>query len=899
MRLLLLFLISVLTTQVYGQQYRNVVEEADDLLLNSKAKEAIQLLDEALQKSTSTEDKQALQIKKTEALVSNQELEKAQVLITALQAQTLATKQQADLASVTGMLALYQGRNDLAEEHLVTALKLFEETNDGNSLSVARALTTLGLTYFNTGKYAQAQEQLTMALSIRSKLLPPQHELLAASYNDLGLVFSRTDQDKALSYYEKALPIYETIHGKTHPKIAINNTNTGAMYAAMELYGDAINNLESALGVWNKLSSSATPGKAFVLYNLGYTYQRMRNNDNARLYYQQSLDEYRKCYGEKHPDIANVLNALGSLESAKGAYDKGLLYFHQALQSNLKNFSTSEISVIPRAADYYSGNYLLYSLMNKAQTFEARHFNKSLRFSDLEKALANLLVCDTLIDKLRQQSNNENDKIALGALATEIYGDGVRIATHMSEIAFTRRSTYREKAFYFAEKSKSAVLLEAISDVSAKSFAGVPAELLEEENALKSSIALCAQRLSQKPSAEEESYLRETMFALNRQYQTFVDQLETNYPEYFNLKFNTIAPTIAALQKVVDSKTALISYFIDDNHSKDNRDKQLYIFIITHKNLELIHKSIPGDFDKLLTGFRNGIYYNDRKTIASTGSTLHKLLMPKLPSSITNLVVFPAGRLAVIPFEALVTNRSAATDQPLSYLIQQFAVRYEFSAALALQKAGKASVANSSILLCAPVSFQESDNLSSLPGTEEEVKAIASLFQQRNASATTLLASQANETAIKSEQLKDYDVLHFATHGVVDESNPELSRIFLQTNSGAEDGHLFSGEIYNLKVNANLVTLSACQTGLGKISKGEGVIGLSRALVYSGAKNIVVSYWSVADQSTSTLMADFYATLLSNSRSYSDALRDAKLAMLKHQTYKDPYFWAPFVLIGF
>jgi CHAT domain-containing protein len=135
---------------------------------------------------------------------------------------------------------------------------------------------------------------------------------------------------------------------------------------------------------------------------------------------------------------------------------------------------------------------------------------------------------------------------------------------------------------------------------------------------------------------------------------------------------------------------------------------------------------------------------------------------------------------------------------------------------------------------------------------------------------------------------------------VVDEKNPELSRIFLQSGNSNEDGNLYSGEIYNLQLNANLVTLSACQTGLGKISKGEGVIGLSRALVYAGAKNIIVSFWSVADESTSELMQNFYKELLNkNNGNYTASLRNAKLSLIASEKYAAPYYWAPFILIGF
>jgi len=152
---------------------------------------------------------------------------------------------------------------------------------------------------------------------------------------------------------------------------------------------------------------------------------------------------------------------------------------------------------------------------------------------------------------------------------------------------------------------------------------------------------------------------------------------------------------------------------------------------------------------------------------------------------------------------------------------------------------------------------------------------------------------------VKSNSLSSYTYLHFATHGIVDEEDPELSKIFLNS-SNKEDGNLFSGEIYNLDLNAEMVVLSACQTGLGKFSKGEGVIGLSRALIYAGAKNIIVSFWSVADESTAELMVDFYKNLLQKKdQNFREALQQAKVNMIKKGNYSAPYYWAPFVMIGF
>jgi CHAT domain-containing protein len=174
------------------------------------------------------------------------------------------------------------------------------------------------------------------------------------------------------------------------------------------------------------------------------------------------------------------------------------------------------------------------------------------------------------------------------------------------------------------------------------------------------------------------------------------------------------------------------------------------------------------------------------------------------------------------------------------------------------------------------------------------------LFKENNIKSQVYLRTQATESAIKAGSLKDYSLVNFATHGIVDESSPELSRIYLQNESPSEDGSLFAGEIYNLQFNADLVALSACETGLGKISKGEGVIGLSRALVYAGARNIVVSFWSVADESTAQLMTDFYRRMLKyKDNTYSQDLRQAKLNLMTSEKYQSPFYWAPFVLIGY
>ena len=157
------------------------------------------------------------------------------------------------------------------------------------------------------------------------------------------------------------------------------------------------------------------------------------------------------------------------------------------------------------------------------------------------------------------------------------------------------------------------------------------------------------------------------------------------------------------------------------------------------------------------------------------------------------------------------------------------------------------------------------------------------------------------------EQLEDYKYIHFATHGFVNQEEPEFSGILLVPDSlGQEDGILFSGEIYNLPLNSQLVTMSACETGLGKISTGEGIIGITRALLYAGTKNVNVSLWKVSDNSTRNLMINLYDRLVKKdvpndplqSLDYAYDLRKAKLKLLEDEKFNHPYYWSPFVLIG-
>jgi CHAT domain-containing protein len=202
-------------------------------------------------------------------------------------------------------------------------------------------------------------------------------------------------------------------------------------------------------------------------------------------------------------------------------------------------------------------------------------------------------------------------------------------------------------------------------------------------------------------------------------------------------------------------------------------------------------------------------------------------------------------------------------------------------------------------LLISPVDF--GSKIAALPASEEEAEHFKSWSVQQDLKVNPLVRSSATETNFKNSNLENYRFIHLATHGTVNMESPDLSGVyFKQFDSGdeSEDGILYVGEIYGLSINAELVVLSACETGLGKINRGEGVMGLGQAFAYSGADNLILSLWKVADHSTSLLMKSFYDANINNEEAtFSSSLRKAKLDLI-NSDYSAPFYWAPFILWG-
>jgi CHAT domain-containing protein/Tfp pilus assembly protein PilF len=824
-------------------------------------------------------------------------LDEATALAEKMLGECTSDDQRAELWNTIGLINLNKGKYELALQFFSKALSYYTGQSD-KPQAIAFCYNNIGLTNWATGNNQLALEHLSEALDLRKNIFGENHQSVAASYNNIGLVYAEHDPEMALQNYEKALKIYSGIYQPSHPLIASTLNNIGIIQRQKKDYPGSIETFKKCLVIRTMIFNSDHPNIAFIYSNIGQSFFENGSYDSAIAYQDKALVIYKKNYGDKHPEIAHTYNLLGTIYEKEKKYDLALDNFQKALCANISDFDAVNIYVNPSINNYYSSDLLLLSLLLKARTLESRHYDKTLKLADLELSLRTLELCDSLISRIRQFRTSKSDKISLGRTAAEIYEDAISIAIDLSQLTL-KKNYYLVKAFSFSEKNKSAVLLEAIADAQAKSFAGIPDTLLIKEKELKAEIALYEQKLAERFSPEEEKSLRTKLFTVNRLYEQFTKTLEKDYPGYFNLKYNTTTINIDSVRKVLDGQTMLISYFLAENR------KRIYVFGVSKTKLAVSNFPKSERLEKQIKGLRNAIRHRTDQAYLNFAYLLYKELMPPVSSKIKKLVIIPEGGLGTVPFEALLTKEVKEKEvnfASLPYPIKKFNISYNYSASLFVQVAKESAAIASvppSVFLCAPVTFDSSDHLKPLFGSEAEVLNIDSIISTRGYKTSVHLKKDANEEIVKSPELANYKYLHFATHGVVDEEKPELSKIYL-TPVHDEDGDLYSGEIYNLNIKADLVTLSACETGLGMVSKGEGIIGLTRALLYAGSNNVLVSLWSVSDRSTAQLMITFYKNLLDvqHKTNYAAAIKFSKLELIKGGQFSHPYFWAPFILIG-
>jgi len=886
-----LLLLNTLVT--FGQTFDNTIYQADSLFWAGtyQKSEGLYTLAAELSDKKNTEAYYLCIQKKSECLVregffdaAEDELKKA--LLTC-PAQAYSSK--AGLYNVLGLAKIGKGEYDEAEAMLNEATQLSVAHNLSDALSDSYNNTSI--LYWTTGNNEKALSYGLNALALRQKMQDAHSPIIAGSYMNLGLLYQHSNPEQAITYYNQAIDIYTHAFQSNHPLIASAYINKGIVYETEKTYNSALEQFEKSAHIIEASVGKEHINYAFALSHIGKVYLEKGNAVEAEQYENKALNIMLANFGSRHPEVAQCYYELAAIKQYQHRYKEAIAYYQQSLISNSFVFNSKHIAENPNSSDYIHADLMLNTFLMKAQALEELHLNKDLKLKDLTSALKTLQSADTLSEKIRHRRTNKKDKMELGKITNDIYEQAVHLCLMLSEITFKKKQ-YLAQAFAFSEKNKAAVLLEAISEANAKSFSGLPDSLLQKESLLKNKIAFYELMLSKAEHENDKKQNRTDLLAANRSYETFIKKLEQDFPAYYKLKYPENSLTLKTVQAALDKEMALMHYFISDKYA------EVTIFVVKHKSLKVIRKDKLASLDKDLIGWRNTIRYKIEVKYIELGNILSEQLLPARFPKNKHLVIIPDGRLSSAPFEALFTKKAKA-GKPLPLLIKQASIAYNYSTALYLESAKESKVVceKGNVLLCAPIHFK--GNMSDLPGSQQEVKDLNTSFTNKGFAVTSQVGDNASEGNIKINTSSSWTYIHFATHGLVNENDPDLSKILLHA-SNSEDGDLYSGEIYNLHLNSELITLSACQTGLGKVTKGEGLIGLSRALIYAGANNIIVSLWNVSDEATVKLMNELYTNILNTTQcvNYAEALQKAKLVLINDKNLSEPIYWAPFILIG-
>lgn len=830
-----------------------------------------------------------------------------------------------------GNVYLYKGDFDKALDNQLKALAIRLNVYGEEHPTVASSYTNIGIIYGSIGDYDKEIEFYQKALSIRLNLLGENHPDIALVYGNIGTVYeNKSDFKKALEYFNKALSIRLNLTGEDHPSVALLYNNMGESYRALKELDKSFELLNKSLALRLKLMGSNHPDVAITYGNIGQTYFDSGDYQASREYFVNCYKIWSSLFGEKHPEVGLVYYNIARSYKQQNNFDSSLVYCQKSLISLVNDFEDTSIFSNPDLDNTNSELNLLKTLKLKADIFSIMSNKESTKY--LEHSLLNYQLASKLADMIRIGFKTEGSKLLLGDQTSDLYSNAVKTSLRLFSI--NKDISKKEQAFNFIEKSKSAVLQEGLLESKARQFANLPQRVLDDEKEIKKDISFYKTQLEkelQKKDQRDSTKILEyqnRLFSLNQKYDEFVLNLGKNYPAYYELKYQTGAITISEIQKQLDAKTALLQYFVGDS--------SIYIASVNKENFEIFELKKPDEFAEFVRTYYSAIIKSENEKYISSSNKLSELLITPILNNIKSkdrLVIIPHDILFKLPFEALFTkaqNLKEKDFRKFNYLIKDYDISYHYSASLFIDSQKKnsknpsknfigfapvfpkdniigytISIVNTSLLasndnVVRSVSV-DGKNYDELKYSEWEVNSIINLFNKNQASSINkaYFYADAKEDSFKTN-VKDYKIVHVASHSFMNEDQPDISGvIFAQPQDSVfnNDGILYSGETYNLDLNADLVVLSSCESGLGKLFRGEGMMALNRGFLYSGASNILFSLWKIPDKHTSELMVEFYKQMISG-KSYSEALRQAKLKLISNELTARPRSWAGFLLIG-
>jgi len=784
------------------------------------------------------------------------------------------------------------GETDKALEYFLKSLSIMEKLYSSDHPKMADINTQIGVSYFISRQLPEAQYHYEKSYEIYKKIYSTEeNESFLKCYGNLANCYVlQGHHDKAEVFYKKFIKLAQNLYGKDHLRVVQGQYNLAFFYYTIENYEAAITIIDSVLLQQKKL--------------------------------------------EVHPiELANTYNFSAALNMILGNYKNALEVIQQALHTISEGFDASNIYHTPNIEQIRYPHQAVTFLHMKLNCLYEWHQKTSVNLELIESAITTGDLSLQLWQKLREQfGDQEMSKAQVSELIQEIIHLAALLANKGQKE--TNRFTHAEKAFQFLEESKALLLQESFINAEAKENAGLPIEVITKMNDIKEKITHYEGQIL--TATQDNDTLRinqlrnDSLFYANQEYEKFLETIEANYPSYYNLKYKFKTISLPELQNSLKPNQLHIEY-LTNAFLEEDTIKGLIFIIEKEAPLKIREIKFPAEIvqkasklKKICSSYQLG--RSDRKkSFIHLSNDLFQALIAPIKEELenkNNITIVGESFTHYIPFELLLPTKEIKPFDELDFLIKKYEISYQYSGTLMVRSQQREKNFKHDLLAFAPVfdnnrqaalkrtattldtalrSIDQNGNFRPLLNSKAEVENIAKLFQnkKRNSQVHILLKEDANEENLKKALKQSYRFVHLASHSFSDLKTPELSGIACipTENTEQENGILFSGEVYNMSINSDLLVLSSCESGVGQLLDGEGMLGLNRSFVYAGVPNVVFSLWKVFDHVTKDMMSQFYKYIL-DGHSYSAALRLVKLDMLKNEVTASPEFWGAFLLIG-
>lgn len=838
-----------------------------------------------------------------------------------------------------GFLHHQQAQFDQALEYYDIAVSKYSLDDTNRTLAYTNTLNNIGNVYYRMGLYDQAEDMHSDNVIVRSSFLPSNHPKIAGSIGNLGIVyFAKGQYNKALQYQFRSLDIWRNSGRIEDLSIALTYDNIGQSYSASGDFVNALSYLNKSLVIKSNYLSEHHPSKATTYCHLASTLLSLGDlrsaedainialsileseNLTSKPLYVLAIGTKAKLLAlrgrvaeatalithayeisshQSHPVFAKVLNHKADICLEHRLYDCAVETAHTALYTILgaPGFKNERFSAI--RLDYKNAESLLSSLNLKGKALFQRGLSLSSEI-DLNASFDSYERAVRLISKI-YRSGSHYDESYLPVYQNEVIQGALMVGLELIDRSDNSDEIIK-RMFSIVDDSRSSGIVDK----------------RQRETFIGHRTATQRQGPFQTKDVDDTVIVRDPKASTS-----------SLSPHKFDRSSYNHTPFSLVSSIIVKDGYSLIEYFeIQDD---------IYAFIIKDKSIHLMRIGPSIEVAHLTNKLRVAYEQSTAADILKYSFSLYNLLLFPMMDIIgeDDLIIIPNQSLSSISFEALTTSpvdslEDSTRFDAFPFLIKDRTVTYGFAASLLMmQSYPKQKLFNNDLLAFAPVfdiyvqysqvvasfvnrnsSAQVFDGynlLPPLPGSEREVKSIASILKWKDGwkgvftspPSDVLLREESTEHRLKSTDLTQYRYLHFATHSFADKNNPAESGIILETSgSDGEDGILHAHEIFDLNLNAELVVLSSCDTAKDAANDNSGLSGFAKGFIYAGARNLVASLWPSDDVGTQILMQEFYQEL-AKGLSSDVALRNAKLNLINSKgPIAKPYYWSGFIHIG-